>query len=313
MSTYGFKRVKKFQYELMTAWALPELKELMGVFFPIWYDLLRRIVHVMKKFSKESYSTNPDCYCSWRSHCMAIHLFTEFFPRNDGYNVSCRHLGLRHHEFESYELIVGAFMHMMRAVPSEFVNEICYFIQNTLFEPSFERFWKIGRSKDREMAFDPRWIMDPLTFDKKYAAINALESFHVFITRNLYPVPKKILCAKLIWRGDNYYFIEFRSRQHFSNSITITFQKRLKMLWMHGMFNKLVLRLFFKRGIFPISSQLEQMYIKKFGEVIYELCCRKMKVPKEVPILKLPKITASHFRELCKLAKISSFKRTDSS
>ena len=304
--TYGYNRVKEFQNNWMTSEAVPRVSNLMRFFFPILYDLLRRIVHVMKRFSKECYPTNPRC--SERFHWIAMNLFTEFFPINDGYRLSCQHLGLMQHDFESYELIVRAFMYMMSAMPSEFVIEVFYFIENTLFEPSFERFWKLKRSEDRAREFDEIRLWSSLTFNEKYAAINALETVHCkwrhFVT-NLYRVPRQILCIKLIWR--NNYFIKFISRQRFSNIANITFQKRLKTLLMSGMLNKLVIRLFYSREIFPLSSQLNQIYSKNFGEVMHNSICCKMKAPKEVPRLELQKITTSHFSEAIQTRKHQSF------
>jgi len=309
MPTVRFRRVKELQSNLMTAEALPIVISTMGDFFPIWFDLLRRIVHCNKKFSKKCYPTNPRC--SARFHWIAMNLFTEYCPYFKEYVVSCWHLGLRQHHFESYELVVRAFMHMMSAMPSKFVNEICYLIQNTLFEPSFERVWKFWRSEDRARQFDPYRRMSPEDFGKKYAVINALESFYNFVT-NLYPVPRQILGVKLIrW---NNYFVKFGSRQLLESNANITSQKRLKMLLMSGMVNKLVIRLFYSRGIFPLSSQLDQIYSKNFGEVMHKSFCRKMKaLPKEVPKLDLRKITASHFRKLCELANIKAFKHPNCS
>jgi len=194
---------------------------------------------------------------------------------------------------------------MMSAMPSKFVNEICYLIQNTLFEPSFERVWKFRRSEDRARQFDPYRRMSPEDFGKKYAVINALESFYNFVT-NLYPVPRQILGVKLIWR--NNYFVEFGSRQLLESNANITSQKRLKTLLMSGILNKLVIRLFYSRGIFPLSSQLNQIYSKNFGEVMHNSICRKMKAPpKEVPRLELQKITTSHFSEAIQTMKHQSF------
>jgi hypothetical protein len=187
---------------------------------------------------------------------------------------------------------------MMSAMPSEFVIEVFYFIENTLFEPNFERNWKIWKSEDQARQFYSYMRMSPEDFGKKYAVINALETVHCkwrhFVT-NLYPVPRQILGVKLIWR--NNYFIKFSSRQRFSNIANITFQKRLKMFLMYGMLNKLVIRLFYSREIFPLSSQLNQIYSKNFGEVMHNSICCKMKAPKEVPRLELQKITTSHFSE----------------
>jgi hypothetical protein len=194
---------------------------------------------------------------------------------------------------------------MMSAMPNKFVNEVKYFIQNTLFEPTFERFCKLRRIEDIEFDSD-LWRMDPLFyFCKKYAVINALETVHNFF-KKLFQMPRQMLCVKLIRRKD--YFFELGTIQCISNTATnITFKKREKMLLMYGMFKHLIIKLFFKREIFPLNSQLEQIYLKNFGEVMYESICRKMKAPKEVPRLELRKITASYFQKRCELASMKAF------
>jgi len=249
-STSLYNRVKRFQNRSMPDEDLPQITLQMINFFRIWHHLLRRIIRCTKMFSTRSYQTTRNEHRLKKIQMNAMWFFTIHYSSL---------------YFESNEIVVRAFMYMMRVMPPAFVNEVFYFIEKTVCEPRFEEYWK--NAQREALLREPNSAL----VDKEYEAINALKEVSYFF-RGLYPVPPKICVINLIWRDKCFMKVELS--QHFSKLDCINSQKRKKMLLMSGFMIQIVSSLFFNPGIFPLNSQLSKTYLKCFGEKMLQSICR---------------------------------------